>query len=109
MSGHIFAAEGSEAATVDLSGGNLTFVFVVGAIAVIALAMGMMFRREVLAAGEGTVLSIALTPDSRTLIAGYKCPRSIEFVDALPLSGAGKVLKRDLRAPFWEGRERNVN
>ena len=54
MSGHIFAAEGSEAATVDLSGGNLTFVFVVGAIAVIALVMGMMFRREVLAAGEGT-------------------------------------------------------
>jgi len=54
MSGYIFAAEGSEAATVDLSGGNLTFVFVVGAIAVIALAMGMMFRREVLAAGEGT-------------------------------------------------------
>ncbi len=54
MSGHIFAAEGSEAATVDLSGGNLTFVFVVGAIAIIALAMGMMFRREVLAAGEGT-------------------------------------------------------
>ena len=55
MSGHIFAAEaGSKAATVDLSGGNLTFVFVVGAIAVIALVMGMMFRREVLAAGEGT-------------------------------------------------------
>ena len=54
MSGHIFAAEGSEAATVDLSGGNLTFVFIVGAIAVIALVMGMMFRREVLAAGEGT-------------------------------------------------------
>ncbi|HEX5986160.1 MAG TPA: sodium-translocating pyrophosphatase, partial [Nocardioides sp.] len=55
MSGHIFAAEtGGEAATVDLSGGNLTFVIIVGAIAVIALVMGMMFRRQVLAAGEGT-------------------------------------------------------
>ncbi|MGN6577858.1 MAG: sodium-translocating pyrophosphatase [Nocardioides sp.] len=55
MSGHIFAAEsGSKAATVDLSGGNLTFVVIVGVIAIIALAMGMMFRREVLAAGEGT-------------------------------------------------------
>ncbi len=55
MSGHIFAAEaGSKVATVDLSGGNLTFVVVVGVIAVIALAMGMIFRREVLAAGEGT-------------------------------------------------------
>lgn len=55
MSGHIFAAEtGGEAATVDLSGGNLSFVIVVFAIAVVALVMGMMFRRQVLAAGEGT-------------------------------------------------------
>ena len=44
----------------------------------------------------------------RTLIAGYKCPRSVEFADALPLSGAGKVLKTKLREPFWAGRERNV-
>jgi K(+)-stimulated pyrophosphate-energized sodium pump len=55
MSRHIFAAEaGGEAATVDLSGGNLSFVIVVFAIAVIALVMGAMFRRQVLAAGEGT-------------------------------------------------------
>jgi acyl-CoA synthetase (AMP-forming)/AMP-acid ligase II len=32
-----------------------------------------------------------------TLIAGYKCPRSVEFVDALPMSAAGKILKRELR------------
>jgi acyl-CoA synthetase (AMP-forming)/AMP-acid ligase II len=44
----------------------------------------------------------------RTLIAGYKCPRSVEFAEALPLSGAGKVLKTKLREPFWKGRERNV-
>jgi K(+)-stimulated pyrophosphate-energized sodium pump len=55
MSGHIFAADaGGKAATVDLSGTNLTFVVVVGVIAIIALAMGMMFRSQVLAAGEGT-------------------------------------------------------
>ena len=36
----------------------------------------------------------------RTLIAGYKCPRSVEFRDTpLPLSAAGKVLKRELREP----------
>ncbi|KXF55842.1 fatty-acid--CoA ligase [Rhodococcus sp. SC4] len=40
----------------------------------------------------------------RTLIAGYKVPRSVEFVDALPMSGAGKILKRELRQPHWEGR-----
>ena len=41
-------------------------------------------------------------------LAGYKCPRSVEFRDALPLSGAGKVLKTRLREPFWAGRERHV-
>jgi long-chain acyl-CoA synthetase len=36
----------------------------------------------------------------RTLIAGYKCPRSMEFRDSLPLSGAGKLLKHVLREPY---------
>lgn len=45
-----------------------------------------------------------------TLIAGYKCPRSVAFhADPFPLSGAGKVLKRELRKPYWEGRSRQVN
>jgi acyl-CoA synthetase (AMP-forming)/AMP-acid ligase II len=42
------------------------------------------------------------------LIAGYKCPRSIAFVDQLPLSGAGKILKNKLREPFWSARQRAV-
>ncbi|MCL1962403.1 MAG: long-chain-fatty-acid--CoA ligase [Desulfovibrionaceae bacterium] len=41
-------------------------------------------------------------------IAGYKCPRRVRFVDALPLSGAGKILKSQLRDPYWQGRERKV-
>jgi len=46
----------------------------------------------------------------KELIAGYKCPRSIEFLEEpLPLSGAGKILKKDLRAPYWEGKERAVH
>ncbi|WP_434032936.1 long-chain-fatty-acid--CoA ligase [Cupriavidus sp. a3] len=45
----------------------------------------------------------------RAHIAGYKCPKSVEFRQALPLSGAGKILKRDLRAPHWEGKARAVN
>ena len=40
----------------------------------------------------------------RERIANYKCPRSVEFrSEPLPLSGAGKVLNRELRAPYWEG------
>ena len=55
MSGHIFAAaNGSEAATVDLSGGNLILVIIVGVIALVALVMAVVFRGQVLAAGEGT-------------------------------------------------------
>jgi long-chain acyl-CoA synthetase len=38
-------------------------------------------------------------------IAGYKCPRSVDIrTEPFPLSGAGKVLKRELRRPFWENR-----
>lgn len=50
----------------------------------------------------------ALIAHCKTLIAGYKCPRSVDFVEALPISGAGKVLKTKLREPFWQGRERAV-
>jgi long-chain acyl-CoA synthetase len=46
----------------------------------------------------------------RTLIAGYKLPRSVHIrSDPLPKSGAGKILKKDMRAPFWEGLDRQVN
>lgn len=42
-------------------------------------------------------------------IATYKTPRNMEIVEAYPVSGAGKVLKRELRAPYWEGVNRSVN
>lgn len=44
----------------------------------------------------------------RTRIAGYKCPRGVEFVAALPISGAGKVMKFKLREPYWAGHARRV-
>ena len=51
-----------------------------------------------------------LIAHTRTQIAGYKVPRSIEFrTEALPKSGAGKILKRELREPYWVGKSRNVN
>jgi long-chain acyl-CoA synthetase len=47
---------------------------------------------------------------ARASIAGFKVPKSVEIrTDPLPLSGALKVLKKDLRAPYWEGRDRAVN
>jgi acyl-CoA synthetase (AMP-forming)/AMP-acid ligase II len=55
----------------------------------------------------------ALTEDAvvahcRSMLAGFKCPRSVDFVEALPRNAAGKVLKREMRAPFWNGHERQT-
>ncbi|WZB70163.1 AMP-binding protein [Achromobacter xylosoxidans] len=60
--------------------------------------------------GEGESLTFEeLDAHCRALIAGYKCPRSLEIAQSLPMSGAGKLLKTELRKPFWEGRTRSVN
>jgi acyl-CoA synthetase (AMP-forming)/AMP-acid ligase II len=57
-----------------------------------------------------SVTAEALKAHCHELIAGYKCPRSIEFrTEPFPLSGANKVLKTELRKPFWEGRERSIS
>ncbi len=45
---------------------------------------------------------------ARTQIAGYKCPKSVDFVDELPRNPSGKLLKKDLREPYWEGVDRRV-
>ncbi|MHA3701662.1 long-chain-fatty-acid--CoA ligase [Jatrophihabitans sp. YIM 134969] len=45
----------------------------------------------------------------RENLAHYKCPRAVEVLPALPRNGTGKILKRDLRAPFWAGHDRNVS
>jgi long-chain acyl-CoA synthetase len=44
----------------------------------------------------------------RALLAGYKCPRSFEVHGELPRSAAGKLLKRSLRDPWWQDRERSI-
>ncbi|HRE03716.1 MAG TPA: AMP-binding protein, partial [Ilumatobacteraceae bacterium] len=46
---------------------------------------------------------------ARERLAKFKCPTSVDWIDALPRNPSGKVLKKDLRAPYWVGRERNVN
>ncbi|MFC6283506.1 MULTISPECIES: long-chain-fatty-acid--CoA ligase [Polaromonas] len=69
--------------------------------------------------GEKVVAVVVLKKDSpataeelmqhcRTLIAGYKVPKDIRFADALPISPAGKILKRVLRQELWAGQDRTV-
>ncbi|HTH63932.1 MAG TPA: AMP-binding protein, partial [Gemmatimonadales bacterium] len=60
---------------------------------------------------EGSTLTAEdVIAHARTTIGGYKVPRSVDFrTEPLPLSGAMKVLKKDLRAPYWEGRDAAIN
>ena len=52
----------------------------------------------------------ALMGHCRSLIAGYKCPRSVDIrSQPLPLSSVNKIDKATLRAPYWSGRQRQVN
>jgi acyl-CoA synthetase (AMP-forming)/AMP-acid ligase II len=70
--------------------------------------------------GEQVVAVVALQPDASATeeeliafcqesLAKFKCPKSVEIVEALPRNPTGKILKRELRKPYWEGRERAVN
>ena len=57
---------------------------------------------------------VAVTEDDiiafgRTQLAGFKTPKKVAWADALPRNPSGKILKKDLRAPYWEGRTRQVN
>ena len=60
---------------------------------------------------EGQELSEAdVIAHCREQIGGYKVPKSVAFqTEPLPKSGPGKVLKRELRAPYWEGKDRQIN
>ena len=42
-------------------------------------------------------------------LARFKCPRSVDIIELLPRNPTGKILKRELRKPYWEGRDRAVN
>lgn len=70
--------------------------------------------------GEVPIAYVVKRPDSgltksgvmafaRKRIAGFKLPRSVEFIEKLPRNASGKILKRVLREPHWANRERRVN
>ncbi|MEP7201530.1 MAG: AMP-binding protein [Ilumatobacteraceae bacterium] len=55
-----------------------------------------------------TMTELEVIAHSREHLAGYKIPRSVTWSPELPKTGSGKILKRDLRAPFWVGRASKV-
>ena len=46
---------------------------------------------------------------ARERMAHYKCPTSVDRIEALPRNPSGKILKTELREPYWAGRARRVN
>jgi len=61
-----------------------------------------------------TIPGSTLTEDDliayvKTKLASYKCPKRIEFRNELARTATGKLQKFKLRAPYWEGRDRQVN
>jgi len=65
-------------------------------------------KAVVVLAGGASATPEELIAYARERLAGFKTPTSVDFVDALPRNPSGKVLKKDLREPYWEGRERRV-
>jgi len=59
--------------------------------------------REGAEADEGALIAFA-----HERLARYKAPKAVRFVDSIPLSPVGKPLRRALREPFWQGRERRI-
>ncbi len=70
--------------------------------------------------GEAVKACVVLKPEAqasqsdiidwmRERLAHYKCPKSVEFFDEMPRNPSGKLLKRVLREPYWQGQQRAVN
>jgi acyl-CoA synthetase (AMP-forming)/AMP-acid ligase II len=83
----------------------------VGDVAVIGVPddkWGEVPKAVVVAAPGATVDPDALLAYCRDNLASFKCPKSVDVLDELPRNPTGKILKKDLRRPYWEGRERQV-
>jgi long-chain acyl-CoA synthetase len=63
----------------------------------------------VVKAADSEVTEEEIIAFAQTQLAKFKCPTSVDFIDMLPRNPSGKILKKDLREPFWAGRERRVN
>jgi acyl-CoA synthetase (AMP-forming)/AMP-acid ligase II len=70
---------------------------------------GESVRAAVVAAPGSAADLAALVAFCRERLAHYKCPRTIDLLDALPRTGSGKIDKKALREPHWRGRSRRIN
>ena len=65
--------------------------------------------KAVVVAKTGETLSESdIIEYARKHIARFKCPKSVDFVESIPRNPSGKILKKELRAPYWEGHDRKI-
>ena len=65
--------------------------------------------KAVVVRAEGsTVDEASIIAFCRERLAHYQCPTSVDFVDELPRNATGKILKRNLREPYWRDHDRNI-
>jgi acyl-CoA synthetase (AMP-forming)/AMP-acid ligase II len=64
---------------------------------------GEVVHATVVRSPDSSLTGAEITAFAREHLAGYKVPRSVAFTDELPRTGSGKLLKRQLRAPYWAG------
>ena len=85
-------------------------MLVANAISVAVMSANLLNHGAIVVLEEGAEATPEeLIEHARQHIAGYKVPKSVEIrTEPLPLSGAMKVLKRELRDPYWAGRERGI-
>lgn len=57
---------------------------------------------------EGEATAEEIIAFARERLAAYKCPKTIDFAEELPRNPTGKILKKELRKPYWEGRDRTT-
>jgi acyl-CoA synthetase (AMP-forming)/AMP-acid ligase II len=70
---------------------------------------GETIKAVVVPAPGAAIDEAAVIAHCKVKMAGYKAPTSVDIVDAIPRTATGKVQKFKLRAPYWEGRDRQVN
>ncbi len=70
---------------------------------------GEAVKAIVVRAPDAKVSAEELKDFARGQIAGYKMPKTVDFIDALPRNPSGKILKRELRKPYWVGEDRQVH
>ena len=70
---------------------------------------GETVKAVIVAAGGADPSEADLIAYCKERLAGYKCPTSVDRTEAIPRNPSGKILKTELREPYWEGRERFVN